>query len=96
MFREGRVILDRPECSQPISQHQCDIDLSARRRQGGGEGPVGRRGWGQREAGCGVMAFKSLMKALVVSKGGLAADLGDLSGVITLVFAILQNIVVLL
>lgn len=72
VFRAERVILDRPECSQPISQHHCDTDLSARRRRGGGggegacggRGPVGRRGWGQREAGCGVMAFKSLMKAL--------------------------------
>lgn len=35
IFKEGRVILDRPECSQPISQHHCDIDLSARRQQGG-------------------------------------------------------------
>lgn len=51
VFRAGRVILDRPECSQPISQHHCDTDLSARRRRGGGGGGGGGGLWG--EGACG-------------------------------------------
>ncbi len=32
VFQEERVVPDRAESSQPISQHHCDIDLSAHRR----------------------------------------------------------------
>lgn len=34
--RGERVIPDRTESSQPISQHHCDMKLSAHRQQGGG------------------------------------------------------------
>lgn len=51
VFQEERVVPDRAESSQPISQHHCDIDLSAHRRWGGGmRGLMGRQEWGQREA----------------------------------------------
>lgn len=53
ILRRERVILDRTESSQPISQHHCDIDLSARRRGGGevegGDGKVRARAVGSKE-----------------------------------------------
>lgn len=52
VFQEERVVPDRAESSQPISQHRCDIDLSAHRRWGGGMrgGRWEGEGWGRREA----------------------------------------------
>lgn len=43
------------------------MTLTCQHADVGGGGAVGRSGRRQREVGCGVMAFKSLMKAFVVS-----------------------------
>jgi len=48
VFWEERVVTDRVESSQPISQHRCDIDLH-RRWSGGMRELIGRQGWGQWE-----------------------------------------------
>lgn len=58
VFQEERVVPDRAESSQPISQSCCDIDLSACRRWGGGKARVGAEGSKERIWVGGVREFK--------------------------------------